>query len=140
MSNFIIIDGAKGSSVFDLSKFGPMTSINLGEPTMLGADLGAISWMVDNFPAEGVTIDGVTFKLAPTDLSKLAGLDFGNIQLFKSGDPILAKDSSVTLQATSSDVWQVPTADAGSFIELDLAAIDLAGINFGPMDFHTFAF
>lgn len=140
MSNFVIIDGSKGSPAFDLSKFGPMTSVNLGQPATLGVDLSAISWMVDNFPAEGVVIDGVTFKLAPIDLSKLGSLDLGNIQLFKSGDPILANDSAVTLQATSSNVWQVPTAEAGSFIELDLADIDLAGINFGPMDFHTFAF
>ncbi|MET0339045.1 MAG: hypothetical protein ABW063_14930 [Caulobacter sp.] len=135
MSNFTIMDSAKASVAFDLSKFGPMTSINLGQPAALGVDPGKIAWTIENFPKEGVTIEGVTFKLA--DLSKF---DFSKLQHFLSGNSILATSSGVPLQAANEVVWQVPTSEDGAVIEMDFAGISLAGIDLSGVTFHTFAF
>jgi hypothetical protein len=143
MSNSITIDSSKGPVAIDLSKLGEMLksfTFSSASPQELG--LAATSWMADTFPTQGVTIDGVTFKLTPIDISKFdfSKLNFGNVQLFSADSPIWAGSSDVTLQASSESVWQVPSAEAGSFIELNMAAIDLAGIGFATVEFNTLTF
>ncbi|WP_269713761.1 hypothetical protein [Caulobacter sp. NIBR2454] len=134
MSNFTTIDSSKGPMSFDLSQFSP---VNVGQTPLLNLDWAKAAFLAGTFPAEGVTIDGVTYNLVPIDPSKL---DLGFIQTVKSGDSSIISSAGSALQPSSESIWQVPSAEAGSFIELNMEAIDLAGIGFASVDFHTFTF